>query len=431
MNYRFTLFLFLVVSFSGLLAQNKFEEGYVVTKSNDTIAGFIEYLSWSGSPKKITFRNSRSNQITTYSPVEINSFYIKSSDEYYRGLIANIDYSPHEISKMRDYESDADFFREYRPVLDTVFLKTLIQGKVSLFYYKDFNNKSHFFVEKESMGIKELEYQQYMVQGKVKYLKGYQELLKDYTKECSSLVSRINNINYFRSQLLSLISNYNSCTGSGNVYVKGKSKHKFSIYLNPIIGISISHISPSIQSSNYPQFSTINFNFSSKPTFGLAFDIFFPSKRKEWALSTQLLYQGWSFNGVEEDPSFTTIDRLEYKLNANFVKAQLLGKYMRTNSGKVHPFINAGLSFNSKLNSSFQEIKTYTVGSPETSNIPFQVSTTSMVIGTGASTHRWQGEIRYESNLGSKSLSTKTITAKQSVFSFLLNYRIGLMPEEK
>ncbi len=424
MRYFIITLFFLSVSFPRAFAQSDFTEGYIVTKNNDTIQGYIEYLSWSDNPKRITFKSTFSGQPNLYTPAEIVSFYVKSSNEYYRGLIAGIDYSPHEISKMQDYQSDADFFKDYQLTPDTVFLQTLIRGKVNLFYYKDTNDKSHFFIEKDSSGIKELEYQQYMVQGKVKYLKGYRVVLKDYLRECASLFPEIERVNYFKGQITKITDKYNNCASSGNIYTKGSRKEKLSFRVNLMAGLSVSRIQPSTQLTSYAQISDADYNLSTKPSFGIALDVFLPSKIKRWALSAQIMYQGWSFYGVNYNPSFSTIDKLEYTLEANFLKTLVMGKYVMANRGKIHPFLNAGASFNYKINSSFKEKSTYDVGEPNTVNLPFFMDSTTIVGGLGGYLGRWQAEIRYESNFGSKNLGVETVRAKQSIVSCLISYRL-------
>jgi len=115
------LTLFFVSYFNSLFAQSDFKPGFIITNSNDTIRGFIDYQKNSINAKECVFKKTEDAAETTYTPRDIKSYRIENSKYY--------------VSKTVKGER--------------IFLEFLLNGVVDLYYYKA-HGKEFFFLEKDT-----------------------------------------------------------------------------------------------------------------------------------------------------------------------------------------------------------------------------------------------------------------------------------------
>lgn len=140
MKYSGLLFVFFIPFI--LSAQKNFQPGYVVTLGGDTIEGFIDYRDWNFSPTNVLFRPSANNSDQKeYGVSDISFFQITGNESYRRGIV-KITLHPAKLANLGA--------RDTSWKTDTVFLKVLYPGKVSLFSYED-KIKERFYILEEGM----------------------------------------------------------------------------------------------------------------------------------------------------------------------------------------------------------------------------------------------------------------------------------------
>ncbi|MCF0057045.1 hypothetical protein [Dyadobacter sp. CY356] len=190
------LFYFSLTTYT-VLAQNKFEPGYIVDTQKDTLSGYIEYQEWPENPKEIFFKSKMESEVKKYSPKDISTFYVHEKKYVKAGVLAD------ESGKAIKVSPEFPF----HPILeDTVFLLELVPGVKSLYYLKDSKGKDHFYIFKDGQ-MEWLIYQFYKggnVQGvDATYISNqtYKAQLYDYLKNCSAIDRRINIVSYTKRSL--------------------------------------------------------------------------------------------------------------------------------------------------------------------------------------------------------------------------------------
>lgn len=139
-KFSFMLCFYFFTTAVTVLAQNKFEPGYIVNAQKDTLTGFIEYAEWAQNPQEISFRHKLDNESRKYIPADISSFYVQEKKYVKAAVLADESGSKIKVSSVFPFH----------PVLeDTVLLLELVPGVKSLYYLKDKNDKVHFYIEKD------------------------------------------------------------------------------------------------------------------------------------------------------------------------------------------------------------------------------------------------------------------------------------------
>jgi hypothetical protein len=71
---RLLLILSLVLSLTGLFAQEYVRPGFVVLNTGDTLRGYIKDMEWAVNPSAIEFQASQEGAVTKYDVSMIRSF---------------------------------------------------------------------------------------------------------------------------------------------------------------------------------------------------------------------------------------------------------------------------------------------------------------------------------------------------------------------
>lgn len=181
MKHLYTVLIFILISFQSQ-AQRNFKPGYIVKLNGDTIKGFIDYRDWKQNPQVITFKLAAVAQ--RYSYVTIKGFGVDQFENYqiYTGPITKGAVNLGDLSS----GIDSSFATE------TVFLRSIFQGKnIALYSYTD-QIKTRFFIsEKNGVPIE----------------------LKRYVYLDPKRSKRITEDNLFRQQLLELAIKYQPDNG--------------------------------------------------------------------------------------------------------------------------------------------------------------------------------------------------------------------------
>jgi len=221
----FVLLLF-IISVSNSYAKSKLIPGYIITLSNDTLDGYIEYNRWKHTPLEVLFKESINGTGLYYSPKTISEFSIEG--EVYRSAIIKVDLSSYKTSEL---SSSPDF----QFIIDTAFLQAIILGDKELYYMKDSTNKENFYIKKDS-GYEWLMYKRFVktVGSKEQVLSNnnYIGQLLIYLEDCSSLNSVLSITTYDLKSLAKVFYYYYECTNSKIDYREKEDKHKVFFWLN-------------------------------------------------------------------------------------------------------------------------------------------------------------------------------------------------------
>ena len=178
------------VKINSSYSQKNLKPGYVVDIHNDTIKGSIDYRNWDKTPKAIVFKDLSDQKATSYTPNTIQSFSV-AGERYVSGVVTT-DKSGYSESNLTETE-----ILQYKT--DTVFLQVLVVGSKSLYYLKDENSKTFFFIWQNGI-FEPLEVIKYLQKGDGAYYIQTKEKFKGqlnyYLQDCPSIQERILNVSY-------------------------------------------------------------------------------------------------------------------------------------------------------------------------------------------------------------------------------------------
>jgi len=232
------LTLLSVLSCGILYAQSNFKHGYVITNSNDTIAGLIDFRTDQINALACTFKRTETSPVETYFPGQIAGYRFTEEGKFYisREIVLNV------------------------VTLQWVFLEYLVQGMMNLYFYADKASNLDYYIFEDQDG--NLSYVtrrpdeiikrggKYFNQKDIQYKYEIVKLLDDLPE----LKEKASNIEFKQRAMISLVKDYHSLTcttGEDCVVFEGKPdknywKFKFSAYAGMYM------FSPSTQLPNMP-----------------------------------------------------------------------------------------------------------------------------------------------------------------------------------
>lgn len=131
MRKKHLLILSLLFISTCLFSQTDFRKAYIITNSNDTTYGFIDYRGDIKNCSKCIFRLDSLSKSITFLPNEIKAYRFIDSKYYVSSIIGD------SLKK------------------DTLFLEYLIDGIVDIYYYKS-NKKEAYYIKKGNSEYVEL-----------------------------------------------------------------------------------------------------------------------------------------------------------------------------------------------------------------------------------------------------------------------------------
>lgn len=166
MRFKINLFFLLVIHLlyaqNYLYAQNRLKTGYVITNTNDTIRGEIDYFNWMKNPSYLTLTHNGQKQ--EYNTSNSKGFYIIELAEYYQSYEGQIDNTSKKVDEqyrsgtIQGFLNYSDRFKHQK-----IFLRRFFNlHNYQLFVYNDNRNKQHFFIQKDSLTVVPLFNQQFL-----------------------------------------------------------------------------------------------------------------------------------------------------------------------------------------------------------------------------------------------------------------------------
>lgn len=391
-------------------AQKNYAEGYVLTVQGDTVKGFIDDKNWSKNPKAIRFkRDINSAQLVEYRPVQLQSFYIKPSNDYYISYIGKVDHSPIAIGKLIEVSADSDFLEKDHTMIDSVFVNVLSTGAVSLYFYKDRDLKDHFFFQKGKGPISELIFQKYVRrldngQEYTREVRQYRGQLKEIMNDCDKPDGTIAKATYTKQSLSGIVNDYNTCSSqSQSTYKKTTEKVRTTVGL--LVGMSKTSFLHTIGDK------TIYYPDAYSPVAGLFFDFILPRNRSAWSVYSDVFWKAYNIKAP-----VTSSNIFERTLKVSQLKASILPRYTFP-TRKIRPFINAGVSTSLFINAEGNILSNNYDDEKDFDTIAFGLQG-----GVGITYKKFAFEIRYEN---SKSVfSGLYASTSEWNMSGLLTYRI-------
>lgn len=236
------LLFFLAGLFSlTLSAQRTYFEGAIIKKNGDTLRGYLDYNGLGGALKIIKFKPTENAPFESFKPSQINGFVLKKLNNIYKSAFVKINSEKYDFEDGRTYESIKAGLNDVRWREDTLFLLTLVKGKINLYEYYDDFGESHFIYQKGDNGKYEtLVNLQFKIREndilKIVKSEDYKPQLKNLLLDCPSVDVNYKRMPYNAPTIADLIKAYNKCSQNLS-YIKPIDKYSKKLYGG--IGIAI------------------------------------------------------------------------------------------------------------------------------------------------------------------------------------------------
>jgi hypothetical protein len=333
------LCLCIVVFLNGIAvvhAQVNFETARIIMSSGDTLSGAIDNRDWERNPDQILFRDA-DGKMSRYTPLEILGFRFSESGEWYESAILMIDKGP-----LKD--ADVIRYRAWRGVvMDTVFLRGLVRGRLSLYSHVDEYARRHFFIRKDSLlelGIEkrivrirtgqEVSVAESPREG-VMTINHYKDQLASLISDCQTQLKDPQKVSYTERAILSLVISYNNCFAGEPMEFRPPAQVKSRLYITG--GVHSSKMT--LEGSAYG-FNNQGTYQDVKPFGALAYEAVLPRNREMWSVYGELMYRSYDMDDI---------------FGASQLKTTFLLRHTFLPHSKVRPFAAAGLAFGYSLTS--------------------------------------------------------------------------------
>ncbi|NJO89556.1 MAG: hypothetical protein HC831_11855 [Chloroflexia bacterium] len=342
-TYFFIAFIF----FYHIAISQNYTVGHVLDLDGKTHNGSIDYKQWKKNPVSILFK-SETGDVISYRAADLKSFSV--GNDYYVSRVVTIDKMPVEAHKLAEFVVDSS-------KVDTLFLLTLVEGKVSLFSLVD-DIKTHLFIEKDG-NCQELNNRKRYDREKLRVItsEAYKGqlmfLLSDWTELNSA---KIQKMRYATKPIQELIVDYNK-SQIGEFYTHSFERALFQWSLN--FGFVRQELkAKNLNSIDDPALISdivkSNFNPSNKIVAGLSLNIVFGRNLRRVSLYNQILYVPTLYTGkyVLSDTE-TMYSEACTDLDFAYLRIANMFRYRLNNSGVLEPYIMLGFSnnFNVKFDS--------------------------------------------------------------------------------
>ncbi len=316
-------------------SQIEFEKGYIIHNAGNKETCLIKNIDWKNNPTEIEYKISETDKVKIVKLNDILEFGIDNYSKYIKTTI-DIDRSSENLNNLSK-NRNPNFKKE------TLFLKTLVEGKASLYKYTDGNLKRYFF-KLDNQQVKQLVYKLFLTSdnkiGKNEYYK--QQLINNL--KCSDISSsKIKNLNYNQKELINLFVAYNQCSNSNFINFEEKTKKDlFNLYVR--IGLNSSSLS--IQNG------TSNTNFDNELGFriGAEAEFILPFNKNKWGIILEPTYQYYKSQKVTE-VSYVSGGILVSTVDYKSIEIPVGIRYYLFLKNKSKLFINASFIFDFSSNS--------------------------------------------------------------------------------
>lgn len=278
MKLKLLLITFLFFNLT-VFSQTNFLPGYYIQENGTKINCLIKNEDWIGNPKTFEYKFEESGELKIGSIANISEFGAGSTFKYIRATM-EVDQSTDVVNNLTDVRN---------PIMkeETLFLKTLAEGKASL-YYTELENIKRYFFKIDDQKIQQLIYKRYMTSALKMGTNDYYKQQLATTLTCENLDNDdFENLEYKTNKLIKIISDYNACENSETIlYGRKDGKSFFNLSIRP----GVTFTSLSLQRSGDEKV-----DFGSKTGFriGLEAEYIFPFNNSKWSLFAEPTYRNF------------------------------------------------------------------------------------------------------------------------------------------
>lgn len=402
--FRLILFLPFLFFFNLSDAQDLFQPGIVYGTKGDTLKGMINYYGWTNPKPKISFIEEGKDTAVVLTPNRISGF--ETGGNKYRSTAVKTEMTLNNIELLVSNPN-------LRLANDTVFLRLIVQGEKSLWFFRNKVHNDQFYID-ENGSLTLLIYKKYLKEGAhnsstVGENKGYLNQLRHYLSDSEDLDSKLQTTKYSENSLVELYDKYYKSTGTKRVFTA--KREKIAYEKGVVAGASLTQLN-----ENYLQTFGLSFKPSLMPAAGFFLNIIFPETRGRISAYNELFFTTLNYKSeVASAPSYV------YNLGLSYLKLNIQFRYtFKKSDSKLNLFMNAGIS-NGMI---IHEINQLKVGGQTQSWTPYAHTRKfeqGLLAGAGVISGRFSAEIRAEYSTGFSTVANYPASLNRAYI--LLGYR--------
>lgn len=276
---KLIFFAFPFLFFCNSYTQIEFEAGYFIDNQNQKVNCLIKNNDWKLNPDQFKYKLAIGSKVETQTADSIKEFTIAQKSRF-RKFTVDVDRSPESFHNM-ETSREPDFKQE------TLLLKTLVEGKFSLYYYEEEGLK-RFFVQKGSDKAIQLVYKKYLPDGdRMKINRHYRIQLQELLKCPAISFADFETLQYTKRDLIALFTKYFENTNPEYIiWEKIKRRDAFNLVIRPGINFAGLWINNSLTNSH-------DVEFGRKPGFriGCELEYILPYNKNKWGIFTEATLQ--------------------------------------------------------------------------------------------------------------------------------------------
>lgn len=325
-----------------VFSQTKYEEGYFISNDGVRTDCLIKNGDWIYNPVSFEYKKYKDadRQLLTIS--EVKEFGITNYSKYVRASV-NIDVSRGE----EDIDELSDSAQPQWQS-DTLFLKVIIAGDATLFYYEG-KTPARFFYQVSGSPVQQLIYKAYKSPETeaVYYNDDFHKQLFQNANCNNETFKNIQVIRYKISELKDYFATYNRC--KGNVVFDPINKKKKKMFLLSLVAGADNTSLTDGYPAQYPGGSTTNaLAFPGKVSFaaGVEGEFLLPFNNNEWSLPLGLGYHSYNDHASSDVRINNSVSNTEGDIIYNTVVLTTSLRHYFFINDKESVFINAGLAYN-------------------------------------------------------------------------------------
>lgn len=287
-----------------LSAQSNFRKGFIITHDNKIVYGEIEDQTGFGNYESCRFREG-DNVIKELTPEQIAGYRFLKDNKYYASKI-------------------------------NIFVEILIDGKASLYKYRDY-----FYIKNSNDNVVHRLDNEKIDEQDWKYI------LKHYFLSCKVQPRDIDRMNYSQKKLVDFVLQYNKC--SGNDYVKYDEKYRPPLQLEYglLMGFNQSKISVENPKNKYRHMAEA---YESKnPSFGMFLDLSSPKNIKYLSVQQEIHFTKSYYSSLVVLEINNVTDHHDVFFNYSTISLPLSLKYTLPIK-EFSLFAQAGLMYEQNIN---------------------------------------------------------------------------------
>ncbi len=264
--------------------QINFEKGYYVNNANQKIYCLIKNIDWNNNPTAFEYKVSDTAEIEEVEMRSIKEFGIIGRSKYVRKEV-DMDRSTNNLYRL-SHDREPKFKKE------TLFLKVLVQGKASLYVYKERDLRRYFY-NTEEKPIEQLVYKRYQKSNnEIGTNSRFKNQLWNNVQYASMTQNSVKKLRYIHGDLINYFVGYNESRGDAPInYAKKAKKDKDLFNLTIRAGVRNATLDISNVVSNLR-----DTNFDNQQTFSVGAEVEFvmPFNKNKWSVIMEPTYQYFS-----------------------------------------------------------------------------------------------------------------------------------------